>query len=102
MASEEAKRKAQLANLFPSASAPKQAKLEFKKISKEECELKTEIEVLEHKQAKASASHASGSSEALRLEIASEWGLTLPRPAPRKSSGGPKSRSEKWLQGLHD
>ena len=32
MASEEAKRKAQLANLFPSASAPKQAKLEFKKI----------------------------------------------------------------------
>ena len=38
----------------------------------------------------------------LRDEIAKEWGLALPRPAPCASKGGPKPKAEKWTQALHD
>ena len=38
----------------------------------------------------------------VRDEIAKEWGLALPRPAPRASKGGPKPKAEKLTQSLHD
>jgi hypothetical protein len=102
MATEDQKRKAALSGLFPNAPAPKQAKLQFKKLTKDEFELKTKLEDLDHQKAKVKSESLVSDAQSLKQEIASQWGLTLPRPPPRQSKGGPKPKSEKWLQGLHD
>ena len=83
---------------FFGAFAAKRMQLNFKSVSKVGFEVQTEIEMLEHKKAKAPASHASDSSGALRLEIASAWGFTSSCPVPRNQRGGTKGKS---AQGWH-
>ena len=104
MAGEEKKRKAdQLANMFPSGTpASKQRTLPFKMLTKEEAELKQHLEIAEHKYSKSIANSAELKEKDAKCKLAHEWGLSLPRPPPRTSRGGPKPRSERWMQGLYD
>jgi hypothetical protein len=58
---------------------------------------------LEYKASKIKAEAASASTgSSVMADVAAAWGLSLPRPPPRASKGGPKPKSEKWKQGLYD
>ena len=74
----------------------------FRRMSKEEADFKLKMESAEYKFQKAVKAGAVQEGEEVRLTLAKAWGLSLPRPPLRASRGGPKPRSEKWTQGLHD
>ena len=104
-ASNKFKRKAdQLAGIFEPAERPKLGKLPFKVITKAERASQIKSEEIDHtgKADKLKAEVMETNQGSIEKDIAQAWGLTLPRPPRRPSRGGPKPKSEKWLQGLYD
>jgi len=100
--SSEKRARDQMQELLGTHHHPKQAKLSFKKISKEEYQAQTAMAAVDHQADKSKEDIKAKQIHELRDEIAKEWGLALQRPAPRASKGGPKPKAEKWTQALHD